>query len=261
MAALLLCTVVGPAGAWSEFGMEDKPEEATDGPAIREPFFEFLMTVAEIDSLGTWTTRDLAGYLDEAGRESRFPLDEVLTVSRQRPESGRKFRYRGAEVRAVWRLQLTGDLDKSMPYSILGYHPGSLRIGEVLVFAELAPQDLNLSWIHDDEEARLAVTDFRVFALEEGHVLLDADGWLDALLGSGLDDAWIVGFVTAQEKERLIGLGVSLGRDGRRIYGEFDFSRDVILPNGRPGAAAMSRASRTWLDPAVNDLPEPWNTQ
>jgi hypothetical protein len=260
LAALLLCTLAGPGLAWSEFGTEDKPEDPTDGPAIREPFFEFLLTAAEADSLGTWSAADLAGFLERSGRESRFPLEEIITVSRLRPEPGREYRYPGAVVRAVWRLELTGDLDKAMPYSILGYHPGSLRIGENLVFAELAPQDLNLSWVQDDQVASLMVTDYRVFALEEGPVLLDADGWLDALLGSGLDDAWIVGFVTAREEGKLVGLGVSLGRDGRRIYGEFDFTRDAILPNGRPAAAAMSRASRSWLDPARHDLPEPWST-
>ena len=32
-------------------------------------------------------------------------------------------------VKAVWTLTLTGAQDNPMPYSILGYHPGSLRIG------------------------------------------------------------------------------------------------------------------------------------
>jgi hypothetical protein len=89
-------------------------------------------------------------------------------------------------------------------------------------------------------------------------VLLDADGLLDALLGKALDDAWIVGFVLGREEGRLIGLGVSLGREGRHIYGEFDFTRDKVLPNGRPLASALSRASRRWLDPDTGHLPEPW---
>jgi len=261
LAALLLCGAAAPGLAWSEFGLEEKSEDLTDGPAIREPFFEFLMTAAEADSIGVWSPADLARFLEHTGRDSRFPLEEVISVSRLRPEPGQEDRYREARVRAVWKIELTGDLDKAMPYSILGYHPGSLRIGGSLVFAELAPQHLTLTYSVDEDMVRKPVTDFRVFAMEEGHVLLDADGWLDALLGSGLDDAWIVGFVTAREKGRLIGLGVSLGRDGRRIYGEFDFTRDEILPNGRPAASAMSRTSRTWLDPAHGLLPEPWTVE
>jgi len=228
---------------------------------VQEPLFEFLLGMVEQDSLGTWTGADLAAYVRRAGRPSRFPLEEVVRISRRRPPTPRSAHYPGAEVRAVWSLELTGNLDRPMPYSILGYHPGSLRVAGRLVLAELAPQILTLHAGGGEGPGTFRVTGFRVFALEEGYVLLDADGWLDALLGGGLDDAWIVGFVTAREDGRRVGLGVSLGRDGRRIYGEFDFARDAILAHGRPRASAMSRAGRTWLDPDRAHLPVPWSAE
>ena len=129
-----------------------------------------------------------------------------------------------------------------MPYSILGYHPGSLRVARVLELAELAPLAFSLELPADDDAVRhVQVDSCRVFALEGGHVLLDADGWLDALLGAGLDDSWTLGFVTARTEGELVGLAVSLGRDGRRIYGEFDFRADKVLAHGRPLANALSR--------------------
>ena len=102
------------------------------------------------------------------------------------------------------------------------------------------------------------ITGVSVFALERGHVLLDADGWLDALLGAGLDDAWILGFVIGRQEGRLLGLGVSLGRKGRHIYGEFDFANDRVLAHGRPLASGLSRLSRKWLNNADGNLPTPW---
>jgi hypothetical protein len=247
------------AKAWSEFGTVDKKEEPLAGPEIREPLFELLVRLAEDDSLGRWTGDELRGWVSLSGRESKFPLETITFLERRRPRPGEVGRYPGSRVRAVWRLELTGNQDRPMPYSILGYHPGSLRIGGELVLSELQAQRLDVSYRKDDETVSETLTDVRIFPLETGHVVLDADGFLDALLGKALDDAWTVGFVLGREEGRLMGLGVSLGRKGRHIYGEFDFARDTILPNGRPLASALSRASRRWLDPRDGHLPEPWS--
>ena len=259
LACILACCLAFPAAAWNEFGIENEPEPEVDGDVIREPFFEFLMFVVEADSFGSWTGVDLASYLAESGRPSKFPLDQLVSIDRMPPSPAILADFEYSDVRAEWRLVLTGDLDRPMPYSILGYHPGSLRIGGDLALVELGPQNISLRL--DDGDGgyrRKTIHEYRVFVLTQGYLLLDADGWLDALLGAGLDDAWIVGFVTAREEGQRVGLGVSVGRDGRRIYGEFDFAHDRILPNGRQEAAAMSRVSRAWLNPASGSLPTPW---
>ena len=256
--ALLLLAAATPATAWSEFGSDEEEAVETSGPEIREPFFEFLLTMAADDSLGRWTGDDLRARVARAERESRFPLETVVSLQRARPHPEARGKYPGLPARAVWILTLAGDQDNPMPYSILGYHPGSLRLGAVLVFSELGPIDLTITYEKGDEQVTELMTEVRIFPLEEGYVLLDADGWLDALLGSGLDDAWTLGFVTGREDGKLVGLGVSLGRDGRRIFGEFDFTRDKVLANGRPPMAALSRASRRWLNLESGNLPEPW---
>jgi hypothetical protein len=256
----LLVFAAGGAAAqgWDEFGLSDREEETADGPEIREPLFAFLVGMAEADSLGRWTAADLAAYAAGVGRESRFPLDAVVAVVRTRPDPRRAARY-GAPLRAEWRIELTAGQDRPMPYSILGYHPGSLRITEVLELAELGPLALGLDLAGGGGSGRQDVSGLRIFALERGHVVLDVDGWLDALLGSGLDDSWTLGFVTARADGQLVGLAVSLGRDGRHIYGEFDFRRDKVLTHGRPVANALSRTSRAFLDPAGGNLPDPWS--
>lgn len=254
---VVLPSAVPPAGAWSEFNLEEKAED-TLGPEIREPFFEFLLGMAERDSVGRWTGEELRTHAAASARESRFPLEEVVSLTRARPDSHSVGKYEGATVRAIWTLVLNGRQDRPMPYSILGYHPGSLRIGGVLVLSELGPNDLEITYEKDGERVTRLLTEVRIFALEQGHIVLDADGFLDALLGAALDDAWTLGFVTGREGGKLVGLGVSLGRKGRRIFGEFDFTQDKILVHGRPPMAALSRVSRRWLNVAAGNLPEPW---
>ncbi len=257
LVAYLLLVVSLPAGAWSEFGdMEEA--EIMEGPEIREPFFEFLISMAESDSIGLWTGDELRAHAAAAGRESRFPLVDVVSMSRARPDRQAAGKYPGAMVRAVWTIELTGKLDPPMPYSILGYHPGSLRVGGVFVLSEIGPTNLTVRYVENDEQVTCLMTDVRVFPLEKGYVILDADGLLDAMLGSGLDDAWTLGFVTAREEGKLVGLGVSLGKKGRHIFGEFDFSQDKVLANGRLPMAALSRSSRRWLNVESGNLPDPW---
>ncbi len=257
---LLGLAAPGQLWAWSEFGEpEEKSALATEGPEIREPFFAFLLGMVEADSLGQWTGAELRAAAEDAGRPSRFPLDQVVSLSRSRPDSVSARRYTGARVQANWRIVLAEDQDRPMPYSIMGYHPGSLLIGGELVLAELAAIDLDLAWGGGEDRQSEIVTEVRIFALEKGHVVLDADGWLDALLGAGLDDSWTVGFVTGREQGRLMGLGVSLGRKGRHIYGEFDFANDEVLTHGRELASALSRMSRSWLSTESGHLPVPWS--
>jgi len=256
---LLVVGAPNTVRAWSEFGTpEEKPLAETDAPEIREPFFAFLLGMVQSDSLGTWTGAELQALAQDMDRPSRFPLQEFVSLSRSRPDSAGAVRYADARVQAVWHIVLREALDRPMPYSILGYHPGSLRIAGDIVLSELAAVDMNLSFTADDEPVHRTVTGVRVFAIERGYVVLDADGWLDALLGAALDDSWTFGFVVGREEGRLLGLGVSVGREGRPIYGEFDFANDKVLVHGRPLLSALSRATRAWLNADDGNLPMPW---
>lgn len=245
------------AAGWSEFGLAAAPAPAANDTIV-EPFFAFVLERAENDSLGVWSGEDIAALGTAQGRSSRLPLDRLVTLERRRPSAGTEGRHAGASVCAEWVITFDGPLDFPLPYSILGYHPGSLRAASSLVLAELAPMDLTLSWHEKRQVVRHSVGAVRVFVFERGHVLLDADMVVDRLLGELLDDSWTVGFVTARDGARRLGLGVMLNRDGRPIYGEFDFARDRIEVHGRPLAGALASASRRWLDPDHGPLPRPW---
>lgn len=227
-------------------------------PAVREPLFDFLLALAEGDSLGRWTTADLVAWSDSLGRGSRFPLARIRGIARRRPQVAEAGRWPEGTVAAVWELDLAEPIDRPLPYSILGYHPGSLLVARRLVLSELRLGNRVFTF-RDDEEARTVVlTDVRGLRLEEGRVVLDADGWLDAALGGALDDAWALGFGLARRGGEPLGVAVSIKRDGGPIFGEIDFRRDRIKDSGGPLAGALSRLLRELFTRADSQPPPVW---
>lgn len=257
LAGVAVACAPGAARAWDEFG-RPPPAIVAAGDTIVEPFFAFVLGRAEADSLGAWDASDLAAFAAARGRPSRLPLQRLVALERRRPTPGSEGRHAGARVLAEWVITFDAPLDFPLPYSILGYHPGSLRLSRSLRLAELAPVDLTVGWNAKKQQERRPLAAVRVFAFEQGFLLLDADGLVDRLLGEMLDDSWTVGFVVARDGRARLGLGLMLGRDGRSIYGEFDFAGDRIEAHGRPLAGALASAARRWLDPADGLLPAPW---
>lgn len=228
---------------WEQIAAQRQAVEDTifaSGPEVREPFFAFLTGLALGDSVGLWTGADIRAFSAGQGFTSKFPVEMVKQVVRRRPSPSEQISWPMTAVRAVWEIDLFEDLNRSLPYSILGYHPGSLKVSRKILLTETRGGSMA---VHRGQEI-FVVGNVIMLRLDQGHVILDVDGLVDRLLGKGLDDSATVGFVLAREEGQLIGLAVSLGRNGRKIYGEFDFRRDKVLPNGRPLAKALSAASR-----------------
>ena len=94
---------------------------AAAGPRpVAEPLFAFLFALAEGDSLGTWSGQDLEAYVADQGRPSRFPLDQFVSISRHQAGSDQIDPRSGARLERGWEMELTGALDRPLPYSILG---------------------------------------------------------------------------------------------------------------------------------------------
>ncbi|MBM4132104.1 hypothetical protein FJ250_13955, partial [bacterium] len=178
--AALALGCAGAAGAaaptaadWNEFGLK---AAAAPGDTIVEPFFAFVLGLAEADSLGTWTGTDVAAFAAARGRASRLPVDKLVTLQRRRPAPGTQARHPGSRVLAEWTIDFVGPLSFPLPYSILGYHPGSLRLSRSLQLAELAPVDVTVDWREKRRPQQRKLDNVRVFACEKGHLLLDVDG-------------------------------------------------------------------------------------
>ncbi len=231
-----------------------------DGGAgkISDPLFAFLLALAYGDSLGIWTGEDIKNFALDMGGGSKFPLDLVASIRRRRPSEGESSRWPDVTLIAMWELKLVHDMDRPMPYSILGYHPGSLRVTADLVMSELSLGDVTFL-TKDGAEARSRhLKAIKALRLDVGSVVLDADAIPDALLGGNLDDAWTLGFVLTREGDRQVGLVVSVKRDGGAIYGELDFVNDEIMPSGSLLGGQLSKLCRGWFNRPGSHPPKTW---
>lgn len=220
-------------------------------PEIRDPFFAFIVGLVEGDSLGVWTRAEIETWIASTGRPSKLPIDRLISVSRlptERPVLKRQY-----VARRRLRLVLDDDLELQLPYSILGYHPGTLHVSNVIATLEWELGSARLRHRDDDDDDSLTLDcrDVRALRLDEGWVVLDVDGWLDRLLGRKLDDTWMEAFVLGRvtggpdpDEDGLQGLALGRARNGRPLAGSFDFRRDEVLPNGRPVARALSGFAR-----------------
>jgi len=197
--------------------------------------------------------------LNAFGRESRFPVDHIRSLTR-RQAVGSEHEVRMHEfVGRIWELELAKDLDSPMPYSILGYHPGSLYVSKRLVFSEwnLGQVDIVIPAEGDNTKPE-PLEKVMIMRLDEGHIILDVDSWLDLVLGKGLDDSWTLGLALARHHDIPTGLAISVGRKEQNIFGEMDFLADKIKAHGSPVARALSRLGRTFTAPHPDNNNLPW---
>jgi hypothetical protein len=271
---LLFAGLIGAAVPAAAAGAPPVADEAVAGAArpvsglaatgvihpaeVRDPFFRFVFGSISVDSLGVWSRADLERAIAATGQTTRLPLDRVVSVERRAAVGAERERRAGAEVVRIWRIVLTNAFKLPMPYSILGYHPGSLMFSQTVVLSEWHLGDPLLEVTIDGRERSFSCAGLVALRVDEGYLVLDADGWLDALLGKNLDDSWTTGFGVGRVNGRLIGVGISLNRDGRKIYGELDFTKDEVMPHGRPPARALSRYCRTWTTPPAGRPERAW---
>ena len=222
---------------------EDRSVDASQGmPEIHDPFFEFVIGVVEGDSLGCWSGVELLARMEASGRESRLPVERVAALERRvdlDDPDGRRL-----------RLELHEPLAVSVPWSLLGYHPGSLHISRVIEGREIRLESVPL---HIRGSGSRRARTIHVFVLDSGHLVLDVDGVVDRLLGDRLDDTWFTAFVIARvpplgSEDDLHGLGLGLSRKNRFLVGSFDLRHDEIAPNGLPVPSALARYCRRTLN-------------
>lgn len=236
---------------------------APDAPEIREPFFAIVIAIAEGDSLGVWTGPELRARVRASGRRSRLPVERIVRLERWEAAPAEDETRDGARRARTWRLELDRPLVTPMPYDILGYHPGSLRLSREIVLGEWRLGDLNLHLPGNGKEPGrdFTVAGLFVLRLEQGWLVLDADGLVDRLLGAALDDTWTEGIALARVDGERAAVALGQNRGGRPLSGEFDLRQDKVLPHGRPRARALSgygrpfcavpdQAARAWRDPA-----------
>jgi hypothetical protein len=261
---LVIVTLVAVAGiARADYLRIPDPSLVPSREALREqvkePLFAFVLSMVAADSLGTWTAADLAAFAADWGERTVFPLDQMVSISREAVPPELRKRHEGVEARRRLVFTMREDrLEFPMPYSILGYHPGTVILKSPLVLTEWALGPRTVEVRVDEAKRRYAVEALTVFQCVAGATYLDVDAWLDNLLGDVLDDSWTVAMIVGWEDDSLLGMGISTGRKGRRILGELDFDTGEILVNDRPVVRGLAAYVRQWVTAEEIAGPRPW---
>jgi hypothetical protein len=226
---------------------------------VKEPFFAFVLSMIAADSLGTWAAADLEAFAAAWGGKTDFSLGHLVSISREVVPPEQRKQHEGVEARR--RLVITMREDRfefPMPYSILGYHPGTVVVNSPLVFDEWALGPRTVEVRVEGAKRQYAVDALTVFQITRGANYLDVDAWLDNLLGDVVDDSWTLAFVAGWEDDRLLGLAVSTGRKGRRIFGELDFRTGEVQIHDRPVIRGLAAHVREWVTAGEIAGPRPW---
>jgi hypothetical protein len=207
---------------------------AADG--IREPFFAIMVGLAENDFCGVVPGARLRAEIARTARPTKLPIERITLVRRDPTD---------APGHAQVVAGLTGPMDLPVPYSILGYHPGSFRASPWIVLDEWYLGTLRL----DVGGGATAVLDeVRVWGVREGRAEMDVDGWLDRMMGGRLDDTRIVGLAAFRYQGERIGLAMGYNKDGVGRSGAFRFRDDEIIFPNQPAFMAAARYLRRRLE-------------
>ena len=198
-------------------------------PGIRDPVFSVLLALVHEDYTGTVSGKQLDREVKRAGRSTRMPVSYMREIRRTLIE--------GKPQARVALVSKTG-LDLPIPYKILAYRPGRVRVSAVVELDEWKLGTIRIDGAKKNDPA-VVLEDVYLWGLRRGTVELDVDGWLDRMLGPKLDDTRVTGFALFRYQEKWVGLAVGYNRWGKGRSGSFNFEQDkIFFPNPRPLKAA-----------------------
>lgn len=191
---------------------------ASFAPDVVDPLFGLLVGLLDAGAYGRLEHAAVDSLVRSRGG-SRMPVEAVVELQRT-PAAG------GADAQV--RVLFAGDLELDIPYSLLGYHPGSIRTTRELRLREWSLGDRPF-WLPDQPGGRrIVVEDLRLWMVERGRLELDVDAWLDKLFGPRLDDVEITGMLLFRWRGKRWGLGFGYSRGGDGRTGVFDLSGDEM---------------------------------
>ena len=201
---------------------------------ITDPLFAAMLGTIDAGHFGVMHQAELDSIV-QANGGSKLP-HEVFAMMERRPAED------GPDSHIV--IQLTEPVDRPIPYSLLGYNPGSIRSsGEIhFLHYEIGARRFLVSV--DDEEREIVVEAADLFVIADGFMEMDFDGWLDRLLGSKLDDMTVRAFFTFWWEGQRYSLGMGLSNKGRGKTGAFDCVADETLFPAPKELLAVGREMR-----------------
>ena len=185
---------------------------------VQDRFFAYMIGLVQVDTCGVIDEADLASALGDFKGNTSIPFERIRYIRRDC----------GVEADGSRGISITfhEDLKTPVPYSILGYHPGSVQASSTVMFREWYIPRRTLRWSRREP---VDLSEIHVFGICEGWTVIDIDGWLDALLGSTLDDTRIITLVLFKYDGDWHGLAAGYGASNEGRSGVFNFSENKIL--------------------------------
>jgi len=184
---------------------------------VKDRFFSYLIGLIRVDTCGVLDSAHLQSVLEDFRGKTSIPFERIRDIRREcSSDSGPR------EV----SIAFGEELKTPVPYSILGYHPGSVQASTTVRFLEWDIPEKTLRWSRNEP---IELTDVYVFGICEGWTVVDIDAWLDKLLGGLLDDTRIITLVLFKYNGDWHGLAAGYGPSGEGRSGIFNFSENQIL--------------------------------
>jgi hypothetical protein len=185
----------------------------------------------------------IAALVEQTGRPTVIPYRRIERVDRRRGSGGG-----GTQVESVFDR----DIDLPIPYKILSYHPGSLRVSRRLEFDEIRLGAVQIGHV-ESENGRIVphpftIEDVRLYVIREGNLEIDIDAWLDALAGGNLDDTRVAGLAIFEKNGVRYGVALGYNGDGEGRSGTFDFAQDRVLYPASPEFKSVARQMRRTME-------------
>ena len=223
----LLCLGAGLVAADLYRLDQGRPVPVTEfalAPDVRDPLLALIVGLLDLDAYGGLSP----GAIDSVVRAhggSKLPYREVVLVDR-RPRSD-------AAVADV-DVQLRRQLDQPVPYSILGYNPGSMLASPHFALREWRVPDVRVRFQEGKDWLDRQYLDLQLFGIVEGWIRMDVDWWLDKLLAGKLDDTQLVGVALLSWRESRVAVAFGYTSEMQGRTGVFDLTKDeVIFPAPR----------------------------
>jgi hypothetical protein len=206
---------------------------------VRDPVFALLIGLVSSGSYGTLTEERLEQEMQRLPNRSKLPYQSLHSLTRMPIIPGRTGQI---------RLEFNGDLDLPVPYSILGYHPGSFTASRECLFREWNLGTVRLEHTAEVDgkikQSTVELREVHLYGVARGKVRIDIDGWLDALLGGMLDDTDVTCLMLCRYQGRWLGFAMGYNDSGDGRSGALTFDTDEILFPSPPELRTVGRMMR-----------------
>jgi hypothetical protein len=262
---LPLCfgALLAPVSATDEAAGDLQSYTPRPAAGVRDPLFAYVIAMAEDDVRGEISGVEMERLLNRAKVPTRLPHELVASITRwvgwSAPAAGMApavGKTTSAQSRAAWRprrspghapatlrLRFQSDVDVPIPYSILGYHPGSVHASRDLVLDEWDLGRMRLPGDRNNPSAPPRyLEEVRLLVIRQGLLEVDIDWWVDKIMGKKLDDTMMLALALCRFEGKYYGIATGRAANGMGRSGTFDFAGDAIV---FPAPAHFKYAGRT----------------